>query len=170
VWKSRGTSIVDWYFAGYESIYLLWPWTMEVRFLLPIAPLAFFYTWQGIVGVVRSSMAKPRLVGSVWFPAAVLMTALSARSIHKHWALGKTDASDVLMIPVWLISAGCAVWMAYTGHSIFSLEMFSKARKWIKRPLGSGQPSPHHLLRYSSYLLAMSVMLIGVGLDIRIAR
>src|SRR4029077_6275039 len=119
VWKSRGTSIVDWYFAGYECIYLLWPWTMEVRFLLPIGPLAFFYTWQGIVGIVRSSLAKPRLVGNVWFPAALLMTALSARSIHKHWALGKTDVSDVLMLQVWLISAGCAVWMAYTGHPIF---------------------------------------------------
>jgi hypothetical protein len=168
--KSRGTSIVDWYFAGYESIYLLWSWTMEVRFLLPIAPLAFFYTWQGIVGIVRSSLAKPRLVGNVWFPAALLMTALSARSIHKHWALGKTDVSDVLMLPVWLISAVCAVWMAYTGHSIFSLEIFSKARKWLKRPLGSGQSSPRHLLRYSSYLFALSVMLIGVGSDIRIAR
>jgi hypothetical protein len=169
VCNSRGTSIVDWYFAGYEFIYLLWPWTMEVRFLLPIAPLAFFYIWQGAVGIVRSSMARPRLVGSVWFPAALLMTAVSARSIHKHWALGKSDVSDLLMIPVWLISAGCVVWMAYTGQSIFSLEMFSKVRQWLKRPLGSGQLSPHHLPRYATYLFVMGVILIGVGSDIRIA-
>jgi len=39
--------LIEWYFAGYELIYLLWPWTMELRFLLPIAPLACFYIWQG---------------------------------------------------------------------------------------------------------------------------
>jgi hypothetical protein len=170
VWKSRGTSIVDWYFAGYEFIYLLWPWTMEVRFLLPIAPLAFLYIWLGAIGIVRSSMARPRLVGNIWFPVALLMTALSALSIHTHWARGKADVSDVLIIPVWLIAAGCAVWMAYTGHSIFSPEMFSKARKWLKQPLGSGQFSLHHLVLYLSYLFVIGVLLIGVGGDIRVAR
>src|ERR1700751_3766930 len=136
VWKSRGTSIVDWYFAGYEFIYLLWPWTMEVRFLLPIAPLAFFYMWRGIMGTIFSSRAKPRAVGIIWFPPALLLAILGAHSIHAHWARGKSDLSDELMVPMWLISAGFAVWMACTGQSISSIEAFSMAGKWLKQPLG----------------------------------
>jgi len=32
----RGSSICDWYFLSYFAIYLLWPWTPELRFLLPV--------------------------------------------------------------------------------------------------------------------------------------
>ena len=170
IWKTGGMELVDWYFAGYEFIYLLWPWTMEVRFLLPIAPLAFFYMWRGIMGTIFSSRAKPRAVGIIWFPPALLLAILGAHSIHAHWARGKSDLSDELMVPMWLISAGFAVWMACTGQSISSIEAFSMAGKWLKQPLGRWRVSPLHLLRYAGYLFVTGAVLIGIGSDIRIAR
>jgi hypothetical protein len=168
--KTLGMEIVDWYFAGYEFIYLLWPWTMEIRFLLPIAPLAFFYIWRGVIGAISSSKARPRVVGIIWFPAALLLAILGAYSIYAHWARGKGDLSDGLMVPMWLISAGCAVWMACTGQSISAIEAFSRAGKWLKQPLGTWRVSPVHWLQYAGYVLVTGVVLIGIGSDVRIAR
>jgi|GEM_PF-1918972 hypothetical protein len=170
VWITRGMELVDWYFAGYEFIYMLWPWTMEPRFLLPIAPLACFYMWQAIKGVLFASRAKPRVVGIIWFPAALLLTILGAHSVYTNWTRGKADLPDELMIPMWLISAGCALWMAYTGRSIFSTEAFSRTGKWVKQPLGTRRVSPFHLLRYAGYLLVTGLVVIGIVIESRIAR
>ena len=168
--KTLGTEIVDWYFAAYEFIYLLWAWKLEVRFLLPIAPLAFFYIWRGIIGVIFCSRTRPRVVGIIWCPAALLFAILGAHSIYAHWARGKADLSDELMVPMWLISAGFALWMACTGQSIFAIEAFSRAREWLKQPLGTWRVSPLPLFWYASYLFVTGVVLMGIGSDIRIAR
>jgi hypothetical protein len=170
IWKSRGMRLIDWYFAGYEMIYLLWPWTMEPRFLLPIAPLACFYIWEGCQAVIRASRANPRVVGIIWFPVALLVAILGAHSIDVHRARGDADVSEELMVPMWLISAGCAAWMVGVGQSIFSIEAFPRVGKWLKRPLELWRVSPFHLLRYAGYLFVTAVLLIGFASDIRIAR
>ena len=85
IWMTRGMELVEWYFAGYEFIYMLWPWTMEPRFFLPVAPLACLYMWQAIRGVLFASRAKPRVVGIIWFPAALLLTILGAHSVYTNW-------------------------------------------------------------------------------------
>jgi len=170
VWKTRGMKLVDWYFAGYELIYLLWPWTMEDRFLIPVAPFACFYMWQGVKGAIFASKAKPRVVGIIWFPAAFLLTISSAHWIFTHRASVKSALPDALLIPIWLISAGCAFWMAYTGQSILSMEAFSRVRRWLKQPLGRWRVGPLCLIRYAGYLLVMGVVLIGIGIEIQIAR
>ena len=46
LWPSGG-SLPEWYFVAHEAMYLLWPWDLEMRFLLPIAPLAGLYAWRG---------------------------------------------------------------------------------------------------------------------------
>jgi hypothetical protein len=170
IWKSRGMRPIDWYFAGYELIYLLWPWTMEPRFLLPIAPLACFYIWHGSQAVIRASRANPRVVGIIWFPLALLVAILGAHSIYVHRARGDADFAEELMVPMWLISAGCAAWMAGVGQSIFSIEAFSRVGKWLKHPMDLWRVSPLHLLRYAGYLSVTVVLLIGIASDIRIAR
>jgi len=170
IWKSRGMRLIDWYFAGYEMIYLLWPWTMEPRFLLPIAPLACFYIWEGSQAVIWASRANPRMVGIIWFPVALLVAILGAHSIYVHRARGDADFSEKLMVPMWLISAGCAAWMVGVGQSIFSIEAFPRVGKWLKRPLELWRVSPFHLLRYAGYLFVTAVLLIGFASDTRIAR
>jgi hypothetical protein len=46
IWPSGGRPY-DWYFLVYETMFLLWPWDFELRFLLPVAPLACLYGWRG---------------------------------------------------------------------------------------------------------------------------
>jgi hypothetical protein len=168
--KTRGLELVAWYFAGYEFIYALWPWTMDTRFVLPIAPIACFYMWQGINEAIFASRTKPRVVGIIWFPAALLLTILGTHWIYTQRSTGNRCLSTKLLVPVWLISAGIAAWMAYTGKSVFSAERSSRVARWIKQPLGTWRVSPLHLLRCSIYLIATVLVLIGIVSDIRIAR
>jgi len=57
-----------WYFLGYEWIYLLWPWTLEVRFFLPTAPLACLYFFEGTKVFSGWCYRYPRRVGAVLLP------------------------------------------------------------------------------------------------------
>jgi len=168
--KTRGMELVDWYFAGYQFIYALWPWTMDTRFTLPIAPIACFYMWQGINGAILASRTKPRVVGIIWFPAALLLTIFGTHWIYTQRSSGNRYLPATLIVPVWLISAGIAAWMAYTGKSVFSAETSSKVGTWMKQPLSKWQVSPLHLLRYSIYLIVTALVLIGIVSDTRIAR
>jgi len=170
VLKTRGTELVDWYFAGYEVIYLLWPWTMEPRFLLPIAPLACFYIWRGIHAIILASKTKPRLVGIIWLPLALFMTFSGAKWIYAHRDMGYGDLPDELLVPVWLISAGCACWMAFKGESIFPRETSPGAEQWLTRPMGGWEVSPLRLVRYAAYLMVVGLILIGTRIEARIAR
>src|SRR5689334_15294833 len=45
--RQTGGSICDWYFVAYQFLYLFWPWNFELRFQLPVAPLAGAYMWAG---------------------------------------------------------------------------------------------------------------------------
>jgi hypothetical protein len=168
--RTRGMELVDWYFAGYQFIYALWPWTIDTRFILPVAPIACFYMWQGINGAIYASRTKPRVVGIVWFPAAVLLTIFGTHWIYSHRSSGNLLLMAKLFVPVWLTSAGIAAWMAYTGKSVLSAETSSRVRTWIKQPLGTWRLSPLHLLRYSIYLIVTALVLIGIVSDARIAR
>lgn len=170
VWKSGGMQLVDWYFAGYQFIYLLWPWRMDARFFLPIDPLACFYIWQGVKGTIVATREKPRVVGIVWFPAALVLAISGARSIYEHRASGYGEFPDEVMISLWSISAGCALWMAYSGQSIFCTETFSSMGRWLNQPLGKRRVSPVRLLRFAGYLIATGVVLIGIVLEAQMAR
>jgi hypothetical protein len=170
VWKSGGMQLVDWYFAGYQFIYLVWPWRMDARFFLPVVPLACFYMWQGIKGAIVAAREKPRVVGIIWFPAALFLATSGAHWIYEHRASGYGDLPDKLLIPLWLISAGCALWMAYSGRSIFSTEAFSIVGRWFKERLGRGPVSPLHVARYAGWLIVAGLVLIGVVREAQVAR
>jgi hypothetical protein len=174
IWKTGGVELVDWYFAGYEFIYVLWPWPMEIRFILPVAPLACFYMWRGIEGVIFASRAKPRIVGIIGFPAALLLSISGMHWIYTHRTGGYGSLPHDLLVPMltsmWLISAGCGAWMAYTGQSIFSPEASSRGARWLNLPSSTWRVSPAYLLRYANYLIVTGLVLIGVVIDIRIAR
>jgi hypothetical protein len=60
VWPTGGKP-EDWYFVAYESMYLVWPWDMELRFILPVVPLACLYFWRGSRTVVGWAMRAPKL-------------------------------------------------------------------------------------------------------------
>jgi hypothetical protein len=170
VWKTGGTEVADWYFVAYETVYLLWPWTMEPRFVLPVAPLACFYMWQGVKGAIFAGKKKPRIVGIIWFPIATFLTISGGQWILEHRTRGFGNWPDELLIPGWLISAECALWMAYSGRSILSTDMLITAKKWLRKPLLNWRVNPLALARDAGAVMVMGLVLIGLVIEKRIAR
>ncbi len=62
--RGRG-GLSEWYFICYMTMFLLWPWDYEVRFFLPVAPLACLYLWLGIKEIFRIGFEKPGTAGLV---------------------------------------------------------------------------------------------------------
>src|SRR5262249_3392903 len=61
--------------------YLLWPWDFEMRFFLPVAPLACFYAWQG-------ARACLTLVRRHWrWPGPRVRYAMGTIAVASLWAL-----------------------------------------------------------------------------------
>jgi hypothetical protein len=170
VWKAGGTNLVDWYFAGYETVYLLWPWTMEPRFLLPVAPLACFYIWQGINAAFFAVKTKPRMAGIVWIPIALPLAISGIRWVYVHRSNEYGAWPDEFLIPLWLISAVCAFWMAYTGRSIFATETISKVEAWLRNPPGTWRVSPLKLFWYAESAIVIGLVIVGLAIERRIAR
>lgn len=59
----NGGGLLEWYFVIYEAMILFWPWNFELRFLFPVAPVAFLYAWRGGWLVCRLARDRPRLLG-----------------------------------------------------------------------------------------------------------
>lgn len=169
--KSRGREMADWYFAGYQFIYLLWPWVMEGRFLFPIAPLYCFYIWQGGKALVTAAKLKPRIVGVAWSATGL---ALTIADVHLSYTAGMQSGSDrlaQLSISLWLASAGCAAWMAYTGRSIFAMGSSpSLAAGEFKQPGGAWRIRSAQLLRYASYVIVAGLVATGAVAEVHLAR
>ena len=68
--------VQEWYFAGYEFIYLLWPWHLEPRFFVPIAPLACLFMWRGGNAFVLLVRNNPRVIGAVLLPVTIALCDL----------------------------------------------------------------------------------------------
>jgi hypothetical protein len=60
MWPTGGRP-EDWYFIAHESMYLLWPWDLEIRFILGVVPLACLYFWRGIRTVAGWATRSPRV-------------------------------------------------------------------------------------------------------------
>jgi len=119
VWPSGG-GLHDWYFAAYEFIYLLWPWNVETRFFLPIAPLACFYLWSGVRAVGFLARNKPRLLGAAWLPASVVLAIgawywTQGSGIARHMLRGGLQGEISFL--TWLLSAIVAALMAWASSA-----------------------------------------------------
>lgn len=170
VWRTKGTGVVEWFFAAYQGVYLLWPWTMEPRFVLPIAPLACFYAWRGINGTILAMKTKPRMVGLLSFPLAVLLGISGVLWMYEHRLDGLGKWPDELLIPIWLIYAVVALWMAWSGRSILATKPFSDLERWLLQPRRVGRVGATSLGHAAGGLVVAGLVLLGVGLEARIAR
>lgn len=166
-----GGSLQDWYFAGYEFIYLLWPWNHEPRFLLPVAPLACLYLWRGINGLAFLSKNKPRVLGAVWFPMALFLTVSSwfwMRGSGFAGYLPHAGFQDEASFLVWLLSAIMAGWMAWSGTTW--LHSASAFLRWCFRPLRVLRINPLHIAKVFGILLLVGLIGKGLTAQIRIGR
>ncbi len=166
LWRSP-SGLQEWYFAGYQFIYLLWPWKLEARFFLPIAPLALLYLWRGGKMAVELAQSKPRLFAVVWYPLAVILAISSWFWMHGSW-IGDhqphAGLQDETSFVIWVLSAILAVRMLWDEKSWQTL-LYS-FHGWFSLPLGSSRVSP---LRISQSLgIAAVVVLTAVGLFMQV--
>jgi hypothetical protein len=164
VWLSGGGGLQEWYFAGYEFMYFLWPWQLEGRFFLPIAPLACLYLWRAGKAVVFLARNRPRLLGLIWFPIATFLAVNSwfwMRGIGRASFLPHAGFQDETSVVVWLLSAIFAAWMVWadTGWTRQASGLF----RWCTTPLGALRMSS---LRFSQVLsLLLVACMVGKGVE-----
>jgi 4-amino-4-deoxy-L-arabinose transferase-like glycosyltransferase len=103
IWE-KGGQPYDWYFLAYEALYLVWPWDFEIRFLLPVAPLACLYAWRGWNTCLDWTLRKPRAAVGWSSLTSIVLGTLSA--VYAREAGGFRP-----MIPVlgWVVIIAAAV-------------------------------------------------------------
>ena len=104
--RKTGGQLHDWYFAGYELMFALWPWDFEMRFLMPIAPLACLYWWRGAQAIRNSCSRRPRALGWSFLAAGALLAAASWR-----WAIQAKLSQAILAVGFWSLLALVGCWM-----------------------------------------------------------
>jgi len=163
VWPAGG-SIQEWYFVGYEFIYLLWPWKAEPRFFLPLAPLACLYLWRGGKALFFLAKNKPRLLAIVWYPIGAILTIGAWFWMYGAWRLAwhmtHAGLQDETSFAIWLLSSVLAVWMLWTEDSW--RKWAEKAALWFRKPLGSSRLSPMRILHVIGMAAVTYLMIIGV--------
>ncbi len=75
---NRGGQLHDWYFLWHEFMYLVWPWDFEMRFLIPVAPLACLYFWRGAKVLRNLTVSQPGIAGMCFVLLGVLLGSDSA--------------------------------------------------------------------------------------------
>jgi hypothetical protein len=167
----KGGSLQDWYFAGYEFIYLLWPWELEPRFFLPVAPLACLYAWRGVKTIGLLANSKPRVVGLVWVPVAILLSVNSWFWIHgigRAGSLPHAGLQDETSFAVWSLSAILAAWMVWAdtawltpGYSIY--RRYSQLASTLRL-------SPLRLSQLFGMVVVAGLVIKGLDTQIKVGR
>lgn len=161
IWRTGG-GLHDWYFAGYELIYLLWPWSLEARFFLPVAPLACLYLWRGAQALGFVARSKARLVGAVWLPASVMLTIGAW-----FWTEGSGIERDVSFL-TWLLSAIAAAWMAWAGSAW--LTPASPFLQWCSRANRALRIGRMHLSQLLVGAGVISLIMTGLSEQLAVGR
>jgi len=98
-----------WYFVTYEMMYLLWPWNFEVRFLLPVAPLAFLYLWRGGKVLLDVVSRKTVAVGITSFFLAIFLGLSAGVSAWRTAAL-QPEIAAIFWAMTASVGAGMVWW------------------------------------------------------------
>lgn len=169
-WRSEG-GLQEWYFIGYQFIYLLWPWKLEPRFFLPVIPLACFYLWRGGKTLLVLAKDKPRLLGLTWYPVAVILAVSSWFWMHGSWfATRMTHAGlqDETSLVVWVLSAILAVRMIWEETAW--QKALNAFQNWLSQPLRLLKFSPLRILQFFGVFAVLVLIFIGVAAQVSVAR
>jgi hypothetical protein len=128
----RGPKIHDFYFIAHEAMYLLWPWDLELRFIVPIVPLACLYVWRGGRTLAAFCARAPR----VFSAAGLLLTSVGlAAAIYHEDGAGSMRA--LTPIVCWLAIAGglfLLAWQPSAWRVLFGYRRRLRAR--VRVPIG----------------------------------
>jgi hypothetical protein len=170
VWRTGG-GVQEWYFAGYEFIYLLWPWTMEVRFILPVAPLVCFYMWRGLEAVGFLVKTKARLLGLAWLPASLFLAFNTWFWIHgkgEYPPVSHAGLQDEFSLAAWSLTGLLAGWMILRGAAAQS--SITRAWEWYRRPVRFWRVQPVHLSQLVAGALAATLIIQGLSAQLEVGR
>jgi hypothetical protein len=171
VLTNRGLNVVDWYFAAYEAIYLLWPWDLERRFFIPIAPLACLYIWRGARTLLLYMQRSPRTVGFVWLPMgtlAAVATWLWTRGYATVGGFQHAGFQDEVSLIFWFLSTVLAVWMALSPRSWRAF--LSRCGLSFNQLCDHLQIGASACLSFLTVLVIASLLAIGTGDEVLAAR
>jgi len=109
LWK--GENILAWYFLGYEFIYVMWPWRLEFRFLLPSTPLACLFIYRGArnIAVWSRQYLRQIAIGSL-----VVSLPLGVLAFLNGWGEGPSLWSGLqwrVSAAAWFSLAVLAAWV-----------------------------------------------------------
>jgi hypothetical protein len=161
--RSAGGSLAEWYFMAHEAMYLLWPWPFEIRFLLPVAPLACLYLWRGGAALGRMLVRRPRLIGVT---GAVVGLLAGATAGAAGW--NSNSMQPKLAAIFWTAIVIASVWMALPNRSKApSLLGRDKVRHWVRL---SGWRTRLRLLQIVGAATAAGLVTLGIGLQLGIGK
>jgi hypothetical protein len=154
--RRTGGNLVDWYFLSYEAMFLFWPWDFDLRFFLPIAPLACLYVWRGGAQLWRWCQAAPGRVGAAGVAVAA---ACAIGGSLAGWPAEKTHGKWSLLL--WLlVAAGFAVLL--TGRWWTLRQRMSKR---LRQPV---QGTGLKVWQVATGAIVTALFIVGVGLQLRI--
>ena len=169
VWSSilrRENQILTWYFIGHESIHLLWPWTLEVRFFLPVAPLACLYFFKGITAFAAWARQYPRRVGAWCLP---LFSVVGIHSAIRGWQAEVASGWQWKFSAMfWIFSATLAARMIWSGPLHFFERVHSELGLFGKRY--SVRKRSFTVEQAMGAMVVVSLIAIGMVKEIPIAR
>jgi hypothetical protein len=167
-WSVRrtGGEVHDWYFAGHEFIYLLWPWGLEPRFFLPVAPLACLYAWRGARAVTEAFEHWPRSLRAAWLCLSLLL-GIGAygwiRQVERN-APTQLAVQAKLSLAVWVVSSVVAAWLLWRSVTSPTLVPAGRSLSSI------GVTRRSRAIRFAAWGVAMVLVAIGLIGQTEIAR
>jgi hypothetical protein len=166
--ETGGKDILAWYFMGFESIYILWPWQFEFRFLFPSMPLACLFIYRGAKKTALWTRLHPRRVAVCLLPICALLCAVALRN---SWATGPSWDAGVqskLSAACWFVGLLFAVWMIYRNRLPIVLSQLPE-RPAFSKQISMGPVSLTFLQAGAAVLVALLVAR-AISKDIPITR
>ncbi len=160
--RGRG-GLSEWYFICYMTMFLLWPWDYDVRFFLPVAPLACLYLWGGIKELFRLGFEKPRVVGVVGLPLCTLLGICSA--IQGSKMRGSQPKLSALF---WLTLAIFSVFILW--HSQRQSTGSGHIYQWLHQEAPWTKRLGLQLVHWATLAVALPAVVIGFLMQVQIGR
>ena len=107
----RGGALHDWVFLVSAAMLMLWPWNLELRFILPIVPLACWYVWRGAQELGRRARLQPRALGWGVVAASALLAAIAGGSAVRMGTL-----QPLASLCFWIGLGAAALWRIHAGR------------------------------------------------------
>jgi hypothetical protein len=122
LWKGGG-QLHDWYFLAYQTMYAIWPWNFEMRFLLPIVPLACLYLWRGGKVMVHLVAVRSRIAGFGFLLGGACLSMASFR-----WASATHLGQAMISFGVWsgVTLVGAAILVPTTFWRVLYLDAIER--------------------------------------------